>query len=234
MKWFFNHWQDGDVNVEKTVILAAASDVVLTAYYSLAYTLTIASGPGGTTSPAPGAYSVAENSVIQVTAVPDPNYRFVSWNLDGAVSAENPKNVIMNVDHTLQPVFEYVPPPPQTATLTGHVTDADTGNPIPGATVAGDGYADITETDGLYELAGIPAKAYGLTVSKEGYKSQNISVDASAGGTFTRDVSMEPEAPPTAPTIFDRLWSGFEEFSGKLKLPVPPKPAQPPKLPIEE
>jgi hypothetical protein len=39
---------------------------------------------------------------------------------------------------------------------------------------------------------------------------------------------------PTAPTIFDRAWSTFEEFSGRLNLPVPPKPAQPPKLPIEE
>jgi len=41
------------------------------------------------------------------------------------------------------------------------------------------------------------------------------------------------EAPPIAPTIFDRAWSAFEEFSGRLNLPVPPKPAQPPKLPIE-
>jgi len=44
----------------------------------------------------------------------------------------------------------------------------------------------------------------------------------------------EPVVPPIAPTIFDRAWTAFEKFSGSLNLPVPPKPAQPPKLPIEE
>ena len=198
-------------------MLATASDVVLTAYYSLAHTLTIASGPGGTTSPAPGAYNVAENSVIQVTAVPNPNYRFASWNLDGSVSFDNPVTVIMNVDHTLQPVFEYVPPPPQTATLTGYVTDAGTGNPIPGATVAGDGYADITEIDGAYALVNIPAAPYTLTVTKTGYEVASVAIDASAGGTYPKDISLTVTIPSPKPTALwhTRIWTAAHGVGGQ-------------------
>jgi hypothetical protein len=199
------------------------------------YTLAIVSGPGGTTLPAPGTHTLNAGTEQLATAIQDTNYRFVRWSLDGQMRTENPIAVLMNTNHTLSAEFEYVPPPPSPATITGTVTDRETGEILAGVIVTTDGYANVTEINGQYSLPNMPPKAYTLTFTKEGYNTLTVDVDASSGGTFTQDVSMEPVAPPTAPpTIFDRAWAAFTEFSGRLKLPVPPKPSQPPKLPIEE
>jgi hypothetical protein len=163
------------------------------------YTLTIIAGTGGTTAPSPGSYSYTEGTRVAVTALPNTNYRFINWLLDGAVRTENPITVVMDTDHTLESVYEYVPPPPLTATITGTVIDKVTGSPVPGATVTCDGYADITEVDGSYIFENIPAKKYTIRVTKENYVETTISVDASSGGTITVDISISPVAPPPTP-----------------------------------
>lgn len=113
MKWDFMHWQDGDVNVQKTLTLAG--DVTLTAYYEQAviqHSLFIGSGAGGTTNPVAGTFQYAEGSTVTVTAIPNSGYRFLNWMLDGVNRTENPINVTMNADHSIDPTFEALPPPP--------------------------------------------------------------------------------------------------------------------------
>jgi hypothetical protein len=194
----FKQWEDGSINPVRTVNLT--SDMTVTATYEkvvVTHTLTITTRLGGTTSPAPGSYSYTEGTSVTVTAIPDPSYKFANWLLDGAVRTENPITIIMDTDHTLEAVFEYVPPPPLTATIKGIITDKTTGSPIPAATVTCNGYADITETDGSYIFENIPAQKYTLKVTKEGYVEATLSIDVSAGGTAIIDIPISPT--PKAP-----------------------------------
>ena len=70
------------------------------------YTLTIAAGSGGTTSPAPGTYEYAEGTPVTVTALPRPGFTFKYWVLDGTTKYGNPITVTMNSDHVLKAYFK--------------------------------------------------------------------------------------------------------------------------------
>jgi hypothetical protein len=76
------------------------------------YTLFISAGSGGTTGPAPGAYQYGEGTIVNVAPIPDNGYRFANWTLDGQAITDNPINVTMNADHSLNAIFEALPPPP--------------------------------------------------------------------------------------------------------------------------
>jgi hypothetical protein len=90
-------------------------------------TLTITTTTGGTTSPSPGAYSYSVGTVAAVTALPNANYAFDHWSLDGApAGTANTINVTMNADHSLQAVFT------RTYTLNITATAGGTTNPAPG------------------------------------------------------------------------------------------------------
>jgi len=79
-------------------------------YGTETYKLTITTTTGGTTSPAPGTYTYAAGSLVQVTAIPYTNYKFDYWELDGAnVGSANPYTVLMDKNHTLRAVFSVIP-----------------------------------------------------------------------------------------------------------------------------
>lgn len=89
------------------------------------YALTIQSCTGGTTTPAPGTYTYEQGTQVQVTAIPDTIYEFVSWT--GSIfSTQNPVTVIMDSDKTLQPNFRLKPK------LTIQAGSYGTTNPSPG------------------------------------------------------------------------------------------------------
>ena len=71
------------------------------------YTLTIASGNGGSTNPSPSVYEdTLEGTPVGVTANPSSGYVFDYWLLDGQnTGTQNPITVTMNSDHTLQANF---------------------------------------------------------------------------------------------------------------------------------
>ena len=75
------------------------------------------------------------------------------------------------VDALLTPV--YVPPAP--ATLWGIIADAVTGYTISGALIevgtVASGYSD---TNGNYQITGIPAGTYSITVSASGYVTRTL------------------------------------------------------------
>jgi TonB-linked SusC/RagA family outer membrane protein len=84
----------------------------------------------------------------------------------------------------------------QTATITGTVTDADTGEPLPGANVVVSelaGTGTITGADGRYTLPNVPvrAQAYTLRASFTGFgtASQSVLVNQ-AGQTATANFAL--------------------------------------------
>jgi hypothetical protein len=91
------------------------------------YFLAITTTAGGTTDPAPGIYSYTSNSTVQVTAIPNPNYLFNNWILDGVpTGSDNPINILMDRNHSLEAVFKIA------YQLTITTTSGGTTNPSPG------------------------------------------------------------------------------------------------------
>ncbi len=78
----------------------------------------------------------------------------------------------------------------QTVTITGKVTEADTNQPFPGATVVvmGTTNGTITDVDGNYSLANVPSNAT-VVFSFIGMKTQQIVV----AGQATINVALESE-----------------------------------------
>ena len=86
----------------------------VTGHYNsvVTYTLTITATTGGTTNPAPGTYTYTAGTTVQVTELPDGNYLFDHWELDGSSSLANPISIYMGGDHTLKAFFKPIPLPP--------------------------------------------------------------------------------------------------------------------------
>ena len=78
--------------------------------------------------------------------------------------------------------------------LTGTVTDAMNGDPLPGANiiVTGTTQGTVSNIDGEYTLDLGPGD-HSITFSYLGYISENISVTLTAGETVVRNMSMSPD-----------------------------------------
>jgi len=72
-------------------------------------TLTISASYGGTTDPAPGTCTYDYGSVVTVTAIPDSDFYFTHWVLDGETVYGNPITVTMDSDHSLEAHFNSPP-----------------------------------------------------------------------------------------------------------------------------
>jgi len=81
-------------------------------------------------------------------------------------------------------------PPPGPATIKGKVIDELTGLPVAGATVRCDGYMTSTATDGTYSLS-IKVGNYTLTVSKEKYETEKLTVSISEEKEYTFDINLK-------------------------------------------
>jgi len=69
-------------------------------------------------------------------------------------------------------------------TLTGRVTDAETGEPLVGANVFLDGTmrGAATDADGAFRIEGVPPGAYRLVASMVGYRAAREEMTLAAGG----------------------------------------------------
>ncbi|WP_114579673.1 carboxypeptidase regulatory-like domain-containing protein, partial [Saliphagus sp. LR7] len=85
---------------------------------------------------------------------------------------------------------------PAGATVEGTVTDAESGDPIEGATVTldadGGTYTATTDADGTYSLAGIPAGEHEITVTAEDYAEITETIEVPEDGAVTYDAALEP------------------------------------------
>lgn len=77
-------------------------------------------------------------------------------------------------------------------TVSGIVTDSD-GKPLPGVNVfiEGTAYGDATNSEGRYEIEGIPVGSYTLIASAMGYKRGAVSVAVTAGATLEQNFTLE-------------------------------------------
>jgi len=140
--YVFDHWNLDGINVSTSPAINVNMNTnhTLEAVFAYSpppppppppveYVLTITATAGGTTSPAPGQYATrTKGATVSVTAIPEKDYVFDHWNLDGInVSFTNPITVTMDTSHTLEAFFTPAPivevavappvaPPPEEAT----------------------------------------------------------------------------------------------------------------------
>ncbi len=82
----------------------------------------------------------------------------------------------------------------QSGSITGRVTDAETGDALVGANVVVDGtnWGAATDSDGNFLVASVAAGDYTLTATVIGYESATGSVSVAAGGSATVDFALTP------------------------------------------
>ena len=84
---------------------------------------------------------------------------------------------------------------PTTGDASGTVTDADTGDPVSGATVSlSGGPSTTTAANGTYTLSDVDAGSFSMSVAASGYDDWSGSVSITAGQTTTKNVALTPES----------------------------------------
>ena len=94
--------------------------------------------------------------------------------------------------------------------VTGQVTEAGSGAPLPGANVVIEGTNVGTSADrtGRYRLSDIPAGSQTLLVSFIGYRPAEVAVDVEGGAAVVRDVQLESEVLQTGEVVVTGLREG--------------------------
>jgi len=148
--YVFDHWKLDGINIgsnNPVNILMDTNHTILAVFALPRCTLTITSSPGGTTNPTPGIHNYTMGSLANVAAIPNPNYLFDHWLLDGKERTENPITVQMDANYTLHAVFTLL-----TYELTITVTQGGTTAPSPGNYI----YTNGT----IASVASIPSTGY--------------------------------------------------------------------------
>jgi parallel beta-helix repeat protein len=74
------------------------------------YMLTITPSSGGSTDPSSGSYMYDAGNTATITAIADNGYELEHWELDSSnVGSDNPINVLMDANHTLEAFFTTLP-----------------------------------------------------------------------------------------------------------------------------
>ncbi|AXJ00217.1 TonB-linked outer membrane protein, SusC/RagA family [Cyclonatronum proteinivorum] len=83
----------------------------------------------------------------------------------------------------------------QTGSITGSITDAQTGEGLPGATVFLPelSLGQSTNLDGEYTINNVPAGTHNVRVTYVGYVARTVSVTVTAGATTTLNVELQPD-----------------------------------------
>jgi len=123
-----------------------------------------------------GVYEISLPSIITDASN---TYNFKQWE-DGSTNPT--RTVNLTSDMSLMATYELATP--ETVTLRGTVKDAKTDQPIADAVIAANGASTNSLQDGTYEIAGLEPKQYTVTISKLGYNTQSLAVDATGGGTI--------------------------------------------------
>jgi len=81
-----------------------------------------------------------------------------------------------------------------TATVSGTVKDAQTGNALPGANVllVGTGLGASTDLEGHYSIANVPPGSYTLRVSYVGYNNEHVKVNVIGSSRVVEDLKLTP------------------------------------------
>ncbi|MEM9667189.1 MAG: carboxypeptidase-like regulatory domain-containing protein, partial [Bacteroidota bacterium] len=107
-----------------------------------------------------------------------------------------------------------------TATLTGTVVDDETGEPLPGASVfiATSTRGDVVDTEGRFELRGVPVGAHRLYVSIIGFEPVAVDTLLREPRVYTFNFRLKPtvlelEGEVVVEAERDRRWQRrYERF----------------------
>ncbi|MFW0779053.1 carboxypeptidase regulatory-like domain-containing protein [Rossellomorea marisflavi] len=120
------------------------------------------------------------------------------------------RDVAITAGQTAQEDFALVANP---ASLTGFITDIETGEPVPGALVqilpVGSEVpfkSTLSLQDGVYLLIGLPAGRFVVRVRAEGYEERRIEVTLTEGQVLDLDIQLgeiPPTPPPTTPPVIE-------------------------------
>ncbi|MGA2091903.1 MAG: M6 family metalloprotease domain-containing protein [Sedimentisphaerales bacterium] len=112
VNYSFDHWELDGSNVGSAnpySVLMDGNHTLHAVFVQNTYNLTITTTSGGTTNPVPGTHTYLAGSSVGVSAIPNVNYSFDHWELDGSnVGSANPYSVLMNGNHTLHAVFVFI------------------------------------------------------------------------------------------------------------------------------
>ena len=84
----------------------------------------------------------------------------------------------------------------QTGRVQGAISDGETGDLLPGATVMikGTALGSATDTDGRFVISRVPAGSQTLVITSVGFKEQEVTLEVPAGGSVTESVGLEASA----------------------------------------
>lgn len=105
-----------------------ANHTVQAVFALIMYTVTIGASSGGTTSPSAGQHQYVQGEVVALAGIPNTNYVFTNWNINGATVTANPYEITIDRNYTVQVTFTYVPPQVQ-FTLAISSTSGGSTNP---------------------------------------------------------------------------------------------------------
>ncbi|MGH7507550.1 MAG: carboxypeptidase regulatory-like domain-containing protein, partial [Longimicrobiales bacterium] len=115
----------------------------------------------------------------------------------------------------------------QTGAITGRVTSAETGQPVPSALVRAlnpDGRevaSSLTNQDGQYRLGGLPAGAYDVSASAVGFAEERVEdVQVSAGGTGSADFTLPAAAFELNPVVVSVSKQGEKALEAPARVEV--------------
>ena len=101
----FTGWTGDVTQGSDQITVTMNEDTSVTANFTpVEYTLTIQSGEGGTTIPAPGAYDYPSGTNVPVTAVPEGEYEFSEWSGD-VLGTDNPVGISLDSDKSITANF---------------------------------------------------------------------------------------------------------------------------------
>lgn len=149
-------------------------------------TLTMAAGPGGTTSPAPGTYTYDEGASGNVQALPNSGYRFTRWTGDIPTGQETNATIFITMDANKSLAATFT----KAWVLTIFSATGGTTNPAAGA----HGYDDGT-------VALIAATAAG------GYRFDHWTGDVPAGSATNNPLSLTMNSDKSITPVFIRQYT---------------------------
>jgi len=91
------------------------------------YTLTIAVEGNGTTEPEPGEHVYLDGTAVELKAIPDENWEFDKWEIDGQDYNDDQITITMDADQEVNAYFSQTEPPDVPAELVVEITSPEDG-----------------------------------------------------------------------------------------------------------